>query len=64
MLRDYPFNKCSTSSHIKFGSEGKTRAVVALSSFEAYFGGFDQVDKTVNFSLGWRGKKSFSLDPI
>ena len=53
-----------TSTYIKFGSEAKTGSVVELSSFRPYFTGFDQVDKRAQSSVGWRGKNSFSFDPI
>ena len=72
-LRDWPGKKRNPSPAIfrthflfgkKFGSDPKTRAVGAVSSFRAYFRGFDQVDKTAHSSLGRCGKKSFSFAPI
>ena len=62
-IRDF-LADLGTYNHIKFGSEAKTRAVMAQSSVKANLWGFDQVDKTACYTPGWRGNFFFSFDPI
>ena len=62
-IRDF-LADLGTYNHIKFGSEAKTRATIAQSSFRPYLRGFDQVDKTACCPCKSRGRNNFSLDPI